>query len=399
MSHCEDSRYTDVGWYNRTGIMRAVTMALRQFNEKTQLSYTLSNLKNRFKNLKKWYAMCLNLKSRFGWGWDDEKNMPVPLSEDAWEEMFAINKDYKTLKGKSFNFMDQMHIITSTSMARGDLGAGDFGNSYLDQRDEPNMDDDDLLFDMIQNDGDPNPLDNQQPTLTEDIPPQTTDHTPTPKSTPHNTATVAQTYVSLSLMDLNTAPTGQLLHIFMGEENYWEEVDDTLILLHTAPGSAADMRVLRWALESGGFKVPEDEVLQCPCGKGHCRKRTSKTSKSYGRSFYVCPQSTRPFFFRGRGAPFLPRSAANFSPGLSLSSWLTLSFPFLFTFFTKTWHLLHIWSLVAGEATSRAPAPTKDTPAVGQEEGPPTSSSTAENVSGTGVATSKMCPGGTSRHQ
>ncbi|MQL85292.1 hypothetical protein Taro_017814, partial [Colocasia esculenta] len=35
-----------------------------------------------------------------------------------------------------------------------------------------------------------------------------------------------------------------------------------------------------------------DEVLQCPCGKGHCRKRTSKTSKSYGRSFYVCPQST-----------------------------------------------------------------------------------------------------------
>ncbi|MQL88167.1 hypothetical protein Taro_020721 [Colocasia esculenta] len=35
-----------------------------------------------------------------------------------------------------------------------------------------------------------------------------------------------------------------------------------------------------------------DEVLQCPCGKGRCRKRTSKTSKSYGRSFYVCPQST-----------------------------------------------------------------------------------------------------------
>ncbi|MQL71644.1 hypothetical protein Taro_003962 [Colocasia esculenta] len=33
-------------------------------------------------------------------------------------------------------------------------------------------------------------------------------------------------------------------------------------------------------------------VLQCPCGKGHCRKRTSKTSKSYGRSLYVCPQST-----------------------------------------------------------------------------------------------------------
>ena len=24
MSHCEDYRYTDVGWYNRTGIMRAV---------------------------------------------------------------------------------------------------------------------------------------------------------------------------------------------------------------------------------------------------------------------------------------------------------------------------------------------------------------------------------------
>ncbi|MQL85627.1 hypothetical protein Taro_018150 [Colocasia esculenta] len=76
--------------------------------------------------------------------------------------------------------------------------------------------------------------------------------------------------VSLSLMDLNTAPTGKFLQIFVDEEDYWEEVDDTLILLHTTP------------------------VLQCPCGKGHCRKRTSKTSKYYGRSFYIFPQSMIP---------------------------------------------------------------------------------------------------------
>ncbi|MQM09797.1 hypothetical protein Taro_042669 [Colocasia esculenta] len=353
------------GFVNGTFTKEAWRMALRQFNEKTQLSYTLSNLKNRFKNLKKWYAMYLNLKSRSGWGWDDDKNMPVPPSEDAWEEMFAINKDYKTLKGKSFNFMDQMHIITFTSMARGDLGAGDFGNSYLDQRDEPNMDDDDLLFDMIPNDGDHDPVDNQQPSLTEDIPPHSTDHTPTPNNTPHNTATIAQTSgrkkrrltdscneslekiaklgeerlalqkealdlqksvapsvssaldqlmkvdgipdhllykaidvmkglddrciflglpVSLGLMDLNNAPTGQFLHIFMDEEDYWEEVDDTLILLHTTP------------VVTGVYVMVDTLitllVLQCPYGKGHCRKRTSKTSKSYGRSFYVCPQST-----------------------------------------------------------------------------------------------------------
>ncbi|MQM09369.1 hypothetical protein Taro_042238, partial [Colocasia esculenta] len=231
--------------------------------------------------------------------------MPVPPSEDAWDEMIAINKDYKTLKGKSFNFMDQMHIITATSMARGDLGARDFGNSYLDQRDEPNMDDDNLLLDMNENDGDPNSLDNQQPTLTEDIPPQTTDYAPTPNSTPQNNATVTQTSsrkkrrlsdscndslekiaklgeerlalqkealelqksvappvssaldqlmkvdgipdhllykaidvmkglddrciflglpVSVGLMDLNTAPTGQFLQNLMDEEDYWQEV-------------------------------------------------------------------------------------------------------------------------------------------------------------------------------
>ncbi|MQM04218.1 hypothetical protein Taro_037011 [Colocasia esculenta] len=307
------------GFVNGTFTKEAWRMALRQFNDKTHLSYTLSNLKNRFKNLKKWYAMYVNLKSRSGRGWDDEKNMPVPPSEDAWDEMIAINKDYKTLKGKSFNFMDQMHIITATSMARGDLGAGDFGNSYLDQCDEPNMDDDDLFLDMNENDGDPNPLDNQQPTLTEDIPPQTIDHAPTPNSTPQNNATVTQTSsrkkrrlsdscndslekiaklgeerlalqkealdlqksvappvssaldqlmkvdgipdhllykaidvmkglddrciflglpVSVGLMDLNTAPTGQFLQNLMDEEDYWQEVDDTLILLHSTQVSS-----------------------------------------------------------------------------------------------------------------------------------------------------------------
>ncbi|MQL96405.1 hypothetical protein Taro_029083 [Colocasia esculenta] len=456
------------GFVNGTFTKEAWRLALRQFNDKTHLSYTLSNLKNRFKNLKKWYAMYVNLKSRSDWGWDDERNMPVPPSEDAWDEMIAINKDYKTLKGKSFNFMDQMHIITATSMARGDLGAGDLGNSYLDQRDEPNMDDDDLFLDMNENDGDSNPPDNQQPTLTEDIPPQTTDHAPTPNSTPHNTAIVAQTSsrkkrcfsdscndslekiaklgeerlslqkealelqksvappvsyaldqlmkvdgipdhllykaidvmkglddrciflglpVSLGLMDLNTAPTGQFLQIFMDEEDYWQEVDETLIFLHSTPISspapghewflcygyykdtmvstlylvilsrksscmASPLEVVDtkdkciicecgvgwcitrvshtsanpqrpyyycpllvssvitqfttirlWAYitydsfqaKSGNpckFFMWVDEVLQCPCGKGHCRKRTSKTSNSYGRSFYICPQST-----------------------------------------------------------------------------------------------------------
>ncbi|MQL70777.1 hypothetical protein Taro_003090 [Colocasia esculenta] len=303
------------GFINGTFTKEAWRMALRQFNDKTHLSYTLSNLKNRYKNLKKWYAMYVNLKSRSGWGWDDEKNMLVPPSEDAWDEMIAINKDYKTLKGKFFNFMDQMHIITATSMARGDLGAGDFGNSYLDQRDEPNMDDDDLFLDMNENDGDPNPLDNQHPTLTEDIPPQTTDHAPTPNSTPQTNVTVTQTssrkkrhfsdscndslekiaklgedrlalqkealelqkavappvssaldqlmkvdgmpdhllykaidvmkglddrciflglLVSPSIMDLNTAPTGQFLQNLMDEEDYWQEVDDTVILLHSS---------------------------------------------------------------------------------------------------------------------------------------------------------------------
>ncbi|MQL85793.1 hypothetical protein Taro_018325 [Colocasia esculenta] len=300
------------GFVNETFTKEAWRMALRQFNDKTHLSYTLSNLKNRYKNLKKWYAMYVNLKSRSGWGWDEEKNMPVPPLEDAWDEMIAINKDYKTLKGKSFNFMDQMHIITATSMARGDLGAGDFGNSYLDQCDEPNMDDDDLFLDMNENDGDPNPLDNQQPTLTDDIPPQTTDHGPTPNSTPQTNVTVTQTSsrkkrrfsdscndslekiaklgedmlalqkealelqktvappissalnqlmkmdgisdhllykaidvmkglddrciflglpVSPGIMDLNTAPTGQFLQNLMDEEDYWQEVDDTVILL------------------------------------------------------------------------------------------------------------------------------------------------------------------------
>ncbi|MQL82514.1 hypothetical protein Taro_014989 [Colocasia esculenta] len=36
MSHCEDSRYTDVGWYNRTGIVDIQSHALQQKLELTK---------------------------------------------------------------------------------------------------------------------------------------------------------------------------------------------------------------------------------------------------------------------------------------------------------------------------------------------------------------------------
>ncbi|MQM14422.1 hypothetical protein Taro_047353 [Colocasia esculenta] len=37
----------------------------------------------------KLYVLYLDLKNRFGWGWDDDKHMSVPGDQETWEDLVA----------------------------------------------------------------------------------------------------------------------------------------------------------------------------------------------------------------------------------------------------------------------------------------------------------------------
>ncbi|MQM13322.1 hypothetical protein Taro_046247, partial [Colocasia esculenta] len=90
--------------------------------------------------------------------------------------------------------------------------------------------------------------------------------------------------VSLGLMDLNTAPTGQFLQNLMDGEEYWQEVDDTLILLHSSQEVLIiyfvednamkwwkEMRMYRWMTTCLEVKLPGviDSGMNWPPGYGY----------------------------------------------------------------------------------------------------------------------------------
>ncbi|MQL98412.1 hypothetical protein Taro_031123 [Colocasia esculenta] len=46
-------------------------------------------LKNRWRNIKKIYHIYKQLRTRSGWGWDDERNLPVAPDEESIQVAIA----------------------------------------------------------------------------------------------------------------------------------------------------------------------------------------------------------------------------------------------------------------------------------------------------------------------
>ncbi|MQL89240.1 hypothetical protein Taro_021813, partial [Colocasia esculenta] len=84
----------------------------------------------------KLYVLYLDLKNRSGWGWDDDKHMPVPGDQETWEDLVARKTEFKKIQGKPFLFMEQLTLICSNSLARGDNAALNVGTSFLDIRND-----------------------------------------------------------------------------------------------------------------------------------------------------------------------------------------------------------------------------------------------------------------------
>lgn len=86
-----EHRVNNDGFANGNFTKEAWKSTVVKFNSISKLGYSLHHLKNRFKNLKKLYSLYLNLKNRTsGWGWDDEKHVPVPGDRETWEDLIAV---------------------------------------------------------------------------------------------------------------------------------------------------------------------------------------------------------------------------------------------------------------------------------------------------------------------
>ncbi|MQL85075.1 hypothetical protein Taro_017594 [Colocasia esculenta] len=92
---------------------------LHQFNITANVIKDKDSLKYRWRNIKKVYHIYEQLRTRSGWGWDDERNLPVPPDEESIQAAIAINSDYKKYIDKPFPYKRQLDILCGKTTVRG----------------------------------------------------------------------------------------------------------------------------------------------------------------------------------------------------------------------------------------------------------------------------------------
>ncbi|MQM16535.1 hypothetical protein Taro_049494 [Colocasia esculenta] len=63
---------------------------LHQFNSTANVMKDRDSLKYRWRNIKKIYHIYEQLRTRSGWGWDDERNLPVAPDEESIQAAIAL---------------------------------------------------------------------------------------------------------------------------------------------------------------------------------------------------------------------------------------------------------------------------------------------------------------------
>ncbi|MQM13169.1 hypothetical protein Taro_046091 [Colocasia esculenta] len=90
------------------------------FNVAMGENSTWVQVKERFKNLKRRYALYEELLKLSGWGWDPETQCPIPGYEGAWDEALRVNSRFSTIKRKPFPLYDQMQLLCKNSTCTGE---------------------------------------------------------------------------------------------------------------------------------------------------------------------------------------------------------------------------------------------------------------------------------------
>ncbi|KAJ0982211.1 hypothetical protein J5N97_010466 [Dioscorea zingiberensis] len=89
------------------------------FSEKTKECVNGTQLKNRWKYLKKKYRLYASLVNKSGWTWDYAQHRPTQMYHDVWDEIIKLNKEYKTAREHSFPLYWDVHKLAGASTATG----------------------------------------------------------------------------------------------------------------------------------------------------------------------------------------------------------------------------------------------------------------------------------------
>ncbi|MQL93085.1 hypothetical protein Taro_025727 [Colocasia esculenta] len=92
---------------------------LHQFNTTANVIKDKDSLKYRWRNIKKVYHLYEQLRTRSGWGWDGERNLPVPPDEESIQAAIATNSEYKNYIDKPFSYKRQLDILCGKTTVRG----------------------------------------------------------------------------------------------------------------------------------------------------------------------------------------------------------------------------------------------------------------------------------------
>mmetsp|Transcript_13574 Transcript_13574/g.12296 ORF Transcript_13574/g.12296 Transcript_13574/m.12296 type:complete len:339 (-) Transcript_13574:147-1163(-) len=90
----------------------------KDFNEKTNLNYTKTQLQSQATYLKKKYQTFKALKENSGFGWDDNRKVPT-APDNVWNSYIESHKNAKEFRYKSFPFYDDLDKIYTGSIATG----------------------------------------------------------------------------------------------------------------------------------------------------------------------------------------------------------------------------------------------------------------------------------------
>ncbi|MQL79050.1 hypothetical protein Taro_011490 [Colocasia esculenta] len=97
----------------------SVQPVVPEFNTTANVIKDKDSLKYRWRNIKKVYHIYEQLRTRSGWGWDDEQNLPVPPDEESIQAAITINSDYKKYIDKPFPYKRQLDILCGKTTVRG----------------------------------------------------------------------------------------------------------------------------------------------------------------------------------------------------------------------------------------------------------------------------------------
>ncbi|MQL98064.1 hypothetical protein Taro_030765 [Colocasia esculenta] len=261
---------------------------VKAFNNHFRMAYTKDQLYRRFRILNMKFGLYEQLLKLSGWGCDDNKHVPIPGYEGAWEECMKVNPDFQLIKRKSFPLYKDMALLCGNTMATGDDAERSVRGTQIPQGIVPpnsaeNMEISNVGFQTSihticsqGNQGHVPLVNGQQRSTTEGEEGTSNPKKPTSvngrKERPKRLSDSAIRKFAVVLSDRNilfgSYHNDRLGQNETGADTYIPTLKEDIQILREIPtlpqkyvvigyeGSAANIKVLRWAILKGGFRVP-----------------------------------------------------------------------------------------------------------------------------------------------